>query len=71
MLGLGLGEGVAGAVGWLAVILGVLRLEPNFVLLRLEIALNLGSVAGTGAGSGALGLGRGLGWGWSWGAGGG
>ena len=47
-------------------ILGVLRLEPNFLLLRLEIDLNLGFVTGTWVGLETDGLGgsagAGLGW---------
>ena len=38
-------------------ILGVLRLEPNFLLLRLEIDLNLGFVTGTWVGLETDGLG--------------
>ena len=44
--GLGLALGRWGG-GWPRLGLGVLRLEPNFLLLRLEIDLNLGFVTGT------------------------
>ena len=64
-MGRGLGSGAAvGWPRWLAegsasgnLILGVLRLEPNFLLLRLEIDLNLGFVTGTWVGLETDGLG--------------